>query len=607
MTSNATGNDEIQVNTTTTAAQFDPTITTLADGGWLTVWTSDTSGKDLTFFQRFTANGTAVGTEVQVSAEASTFGQTSPVATGLSDGGWVIAWADTSAGGENNDGIFLQRYAADGTTDDTVTQVTLSGSPGDADPTITSLADGGWVVAWLDDAFMLQQRFDASGNQVGDPALINSTFTSIGDQVPALSALADGGWIATWQVGIGTADIFQQQFAEDGSPIGDATKINTTTTGSQQDTAVAALADGGWVVTWESGGGQDGDSFGVYLQRYDSDGNKIGSETLVNSFTTGNQSDPSITALADGGWVVAWESLAQDGDDDGIYLQRYDRDGDRVGGETRVNVTTDGDQEDPSVTALANGGWTVTWEGNDADGNGIFQRVFAADVLGSNLGDRLSGTAFDETVRGFAGNDTLDGRGGDDILQGGFGNDIYGVNSAGDQVQEFASQGSDTVRASISYTLGGSIENIVLTGSGNRAGTGNALANSLTGNGGNNALTGLGGADLLAGGKGADDFVFAATGDSTNKASGRDTILDFSHAQNDDIVLSAIDANSSKGGNQAFSFIGETGFTGEAGELRFFNAGSDSFVQADTNGDRKADLAIVFDGAIDFAKGDFAL
>ena len=39
-----------------------------------------------------------------------------------------------------------------------------------------------------------------------------------------------------------------------------------------------------------------------------------GAETRVNTHISGDQSDQSVVALADGGWVVTWTSDGQDGD-----------------------------------------------------------------------------------------------------------------------------------------------------------------------------------------------------------------------------------------------------------------------------------------------------
>jgi hypothetical protein len=119
--------------------------------------------------------------------------------------------------------------------------------------------------------------------------------------------------------------------------------------------AVAELGDGGYIVTWSS---PDGDGHGIYTQRHDAAGNAVGGQTRINTTTTGNQHSPVIAGLADGGYVVAWTSWV-DGDD--IYTQRYDAAGAAVGGEIRVNTTTSGHQSTPMVEALADGGYVVRW------------------------------------------------------------------------------------------------------------------------------------------------------------------------------------------------------------------------------------------------------
>ena len=118
---------------------------------------------------------------------------------------------------------------------------------------------------------------------------------------------------------------------------GEESRINTYTDDAQDGQQIAMLSDGGWVVTWRSNQ-QDSFNSGVYQQAYNADGTTRGAETQVNTFTFMDQLRPEITALSDGGWVVAWSSESQDGSGYGVYQQAYNADGTARGAETRVNT-----------------------------------------------------------------------------------------------------------------------------------------------------------------------------------------------------------------------------------------------------------------------------
>jgi hypothetical protein len=532
MSSYATGSDETLVNAYTLNGQLNPTITALADGGWVVAWSGEGTGDSPygIFQQRYEADGSAVGSETLVNSYTTNV-QEYPRTTALADGGWVVTW-DGDGTGDSPNGIFQQRYAANGDLVGSETLVNSYTTNVQYGPSTIALADGGWVITWTregpgDASGTFQQRYGADGNVVGSETLVNSYTTN--NQVDSkATALTDGGWVVTWH-GEGEGDnfgIFQQRYSADGDTVGSETLVNSYTTGTQTGPTAAGLVDGGWVITWE-GEGTD-DSYGIFQQRYTLDGDAIGPETLVNSFTSAQQMASTITALADGGWVVTWIGEGA-GDDSGIFQQRYAADGDALGTETLVNSYTTGNQTSPTITALSDGGWVVAWEGEGSGDNyGMFQRHFAPNIGGSNRADQITGTSWGEYLMGYGGNDRIDGQGGNDIMVGGFGNDTYIVDSAGDKVDELAAQGIDTVLASISYTLGGSVENLTLSGKAALSGTGNVLANHITGNSGANALMGLAGADYLTGGKGDDQLYGGVGGDHFifNAGDGGDTIKD---------------------------------------------------------------------------------
>jgi hypothetical protein len=165
--------------------------------------------------------------------------------------------------------------------------------------------------------------------------------------------------------------------------------VNTWTTDKQLFPSITSLSNGGFVVVW-SGAGQD-DGSGVYGQRFDSNGNKVGFEFQVNTWTTGFQGYPSITSLPDGGFVVVWQSgcdpllgmscsaTPQDGSNFGVYGQRFDSNANKTGSEFQVNTWTTNDQSWPSITSLSNGGFLVVWDSERQDGSGwgVYGRIFS--------------------------------------------------------------------------------------------------------------------------------------------------------------------------------------------------------------------------------------
>jgi len=135
--------------------------------------------------------------------------------------------------------------------------------------------------------------------------------------------------------------------------------------------------------------------------------------------------------------------------------------------------------------------------------------------------------------------------------------------------------------------------------------TGLGGGDTLLGNGGNDTLRGGVGADKLTGGAGADVFVYSGFSESTVDAKGRDTIMDFSHAQGDLIDLSKIDANAGDAGEGAFKLM--AAFDGTHGALTVTAQGSQWLISADYNGDKIADFAILVTSSTALVAADFVL
>jgi Ca2+-binding RTX toxin-like protein len=172
-------------------------------------------------------------------------------------------------------------------------------------------------------------------------------------------------------------------------------------------------------------------------------------------------------------------------------------------------------------------------------------------VTGTGKSNRLLGLVGSDTITGLEGNDTLDGGAGSDSLLGGVGNDLYQVDSAADVADETGGSGTDTVLATVTYSLTanalGDIENLTLAAkSGSIAGDGNALANSILGNEGANALNGFDGNDTLNGGVGEDTLTGGIGDDRIIGGLGADVIIYADTLSGHDLVL-GFDGNTAGG------------------------------------------------------------
>jgi Ca2+-binding RTX toxin-like protein len=599
---------EFLVNTTTQSGQYQPTITALADGRFVVAWTDDSqTGSDASGFavraQIFAADGCKQGKEFLVNTTTQS-GQYQPTITALADGRFVVAWTDDSQSGSDTSGsaVRAQLYAADGQMQGAEFLVNTTSTNPQSEPTITALADGRFLVAWTDwsgndisGSGVRAQLFAADGQMQGAEFLVNTT-TNYWQNQPTITELADGRFVVAWtdesRSGNDTSRtaVRAQLYAADGQKQGKEFLVNTTTIGDQDNPTITALADGRFVVAWrdESWSGNDTSVSSVRAQIYAADGQKQGAEFLVNTTTTSYQWEPTITALADGRFVVAWEDWSESGNDTSgaaVRAQIFAAGGQKQGGEFLVNTTTTSFQSVPTITALADGRFVVAWQdhsesGKDTSSYAVRAQIFdgrtaAIQLNGTPADDDFVGTIFADLIRGSFGNDRLRGRAGDDELAG--------------------QQDDDTLR-------GGGGNDRLLGGAGNDRLLGWVGSDRLGGGTGADTLIGGGGADRLRGGGGKDTFLYLSASDA-GKGARRDRILDFV-AGSDRIDLSSLDADSTVIGNQRFVFRGAAAFSA-AGQLRYTQ--TLGLLEGETNGDGIADFRIDLAGRPALAAADFVL
>ena len=116
--------------------------------------------------------------------------------------------------------------------------------------------------------------------------------------------------------------------------------------------------------------------------------NQIGVSQLVNEYDTNYQINPTIASLKYGGYVVAWESKLQDGDDYGIYVHQMTADGAKFGSQSKVNITISGQQSNPHVAGrntTNSRDFAVVWASEESDGSGVYDIYANLYVNGSRL------------------------------------------------------------------------------------------------------------------------------------------------------------------------------------------------------------------------------
>ncbi len=318
---------EFLVNTQAAGRQMSPAVASLVGGGFVVTWTDssrtlgDSDGESVKA-QVFGADGSKIGTEFLVNTQTASH-QVSSAIGRLAGGGFVITWNDYSGTlGDSSEGsIKAQVYGANGSKVGSEFLVNTQTASLQLVPRIAGLANGGFVITWQDFSGtqpdpdfggIRAQVFSANGTKTGSEFLVN-TLTALGQYNPSITSLANGSFVISWYERAvlppsGEAIVKAQLYAASGTKIGPEFMVNTQTGVYQVWSKVAGLTNGGFVVTWTDGSGTLGDRTGlsVKAQAFGADGTKVGTEFLVNTQTAGDQQSATVAALANGGFAVTW-------------------------------------------------------------------------------------------------------------------------------------------------------------------------------------------------------------------------------------------------------------------------------------------------------------
>ncbi len=371
---------EFQINTFTTSTQSSPSV---ASNGltYFVTWQSYQDG-DLygIYGQLYDNDGNKVGSEFQVNTYTTSYQANPSVASnGLT---YFVTWQSYQDG--DLYGIYGQLYDNDGNKVGSEFQVNTYTTSYQANPAIASNGTA-YLVTWQSyqdgDLYGIYgQLYDNGGSSVGAEFQIY-TYTANSQACPSVAS-SGNTYLVTWQNGNSRSRIYGRLYDNNANKVGLEFQVNTYTANTQKYPAIASNGTT-YLVTWQSEH-QDGSREGIYGQLYDSNANKIGLEFQVNTYTINDQKYPAIASNGTT-YLVIWQSEHQDGSSEGIYGQLYDNDGHAISLEFKVNTYTSQNQSKPTVASNGKD-YLVVWQSSNQDVNseGIFGQLVKSFGYGTD-------------------------------------------------------------------------------------------------------------------------------------------------------------------------------------------------------------------------------
>lgn len=577
---------EFTIPTITEGTQIDPTVTALSGDRFVVVWTHwNATGAEFPYSIKarvYASDGTALSGEIQVDVtDTGDLGY--PVVSALPDGGFAVAYADTSSGDSD---IHLVTFDSTGVraSDEVVANAGTMGRQWY--PTLTTLANGRLVVGWQDEpgddwndlvnirAQILDLTGEGGGGQTIDGTEEDDTLngTDFADVINGLSGndYLDGGLGADeMRGGAGDDSYIVDTRLDRVIEAVDGGRDGITVSGSLLDSGFFSLAGfanveelwfGGTTAARLTGNGLANQIFGGMAA--DTIDGAIGADMMAgflgNDTYIVDDAGDSVSEIENGGFDTVHTSVSFALGD---YVEALVATGaagialtgnalaNTLRGNDGANVLNGGVGGDVMFGGAGNDTYyvdssddrIVEWESAGIDhvittvSQNLWDEVENLSALGSDA-IALSGNSLNNKITGNAAANRIDGRTGTDTMDGGLGDDSYIVDAAGDEVIESTGGGTDTILTSVNFALSMTSEIEHLTAAGDKAGIslrGNTYANTITGNSGANKLHGGLGNDQLKGGSGKDTFVFDTR---LNKRTNVDKILDF-RSQDDSTYL----------------------------------------------------------------------
>ncbi|RZT11247.1 Hemolysin-type calcium-binding repeat-containing protein [Duganella sp. CF402] len=314
------------------------------------------------------------------------------------DGGYIQVFRATDGSG---DGLYARVFDEDGNPDGNDILINAGNTGGDQRaPVVASMISGGYAVAYHSNPALgagyadsgwdvMVQLLDNSGHLVGGAINVGTT-AGVGQRLPTVAGLTNGNFVVTWQSAQAGDDghlaVYARVFSSTGMPYGPEIKVGTSSEYAQTSPVATALDDGGAIITWA--GVNDDGHFGFISQRFGPGGAKVGDAYTVFEVGGPDSTVSAIhtTTLNDGGHVLTWiydaDGPTREGElgtgPDVVMARHYDADGNPAGDAFVVSAA--GLQRSSSVLGLSDGSYLVVWDVENTDGtSAIMGRRYNSD------------------------------------------------------------------------------------------------------------------------------------------------------------------------------------------------------------------------------------
>ncbi len=520
--------NEFVANLTIAGSQNDPDIIQLANGNILISWASndDTgvgspTGLDV-IGQIFDPLGNRIGTEIRLNNGYTIDDESNVDMAAMTDGGFITVFEDNFGGVVS---LRLNEYNADGTfsSSSSIENDVLSALPNFRNPHVAVSSTTSALIVYervgsitSTDTDIVGRIYDPSTNAMG------SEFNLIAFPDNCTNAdvttLTNGNYVIVAQRdNSGDNEIITRIVDSSGTNVQavDAIPLTSGDGDNDFDPSVAALAGGGFVVTWSNSDVNDLDTeFAVFSAA----GAVVTSSFISGAGAADSDNEAVVAGLADGSFVIAYD----DDVNDVLEVQHFSATGSNLG---TFQISADA-PTNIAITDLADGRFAVAWEGSNGTGEIMTEILDTRDAVNSSVytpdqwqigtvgDDVFTADGFSEFVHGHDGNDTITESGQVREYYGDAGNDTLNVVSPINSDLHDGGTGTDTIDWSAVGESGATFDlaagtatdsdlNVeVMVNFENLNGTDNA--DNIIGSSGSNVLNGNAGNDSIQGGSGTD-------------------------------------------------------------------------------------------------------